>query len=792
MDYHYVSLVPEQPQQHHLHHPAPINSHIYASFAGIRARRNSNGTFVDASTMWWDEERIEATVTRQFVLAQLRPNEQEKLDAPLEFGDGLTDDTYWEWIESKAKRIFLILVDLGVPDQIFGVINDSWDDGDLPVPLDQVERLQLTYNRDERLEKKFFIKQFDYLLRYIQNGNIVNYDDAEVVPLESAERRPVGAVAGLTHPKVDKVHLPGRPYDIFLRRRIPLGTSPGRMPQEEFLSGIEQMRSVEHSHLTSLWASYTYHGFGYLLLTPVHDTTLKSLLTVTPPSIKILAKLDRRILVLNWIHCLADAIAFLHSQGIAHSNIKPSNVMFGLDNNIFLGDTGIFPQSTITGEKRGFDRESYDYSSPEQARPPVAATVHLPVSRPAPTRRNPGPGSISSGSSGAFPNSAVSSANDISSVFTNSTDPSMYPPQQPNGSGIKHDPQKSDIFSLSTIFLEILTFLFKRTSRNFASHRSAKNKTPGRGGGLPDASFHKNLGQVENWMSTLTKDAKKKEDKLFKGVPHIISLCGEMLNPNPAERPTASSVQERIYTILTEHCGLGVVGERQASTIHCESRMPEGEWTQSPGLDQLRLESQRAAAAACARVNPLITEMKAMALGNGGVIYGVEKIEASVSPTSPTSPTSPASPASLKRSDGDRMSVMTKTTSRSSGKSSGTKTRSGSPTINGPFMAKPKVRAHEAPVYASLSPFDLRCGMILMFNSSKFRMKESRLIMKTKHRQDPRTRPLWKFSRTAKLVDVEKMGKTSCRVTAVSLITTTLTITVSRLPCFMPIMRDGI
>ena len=697
MDFRRASLVAEQPQRHNHRDRAATNSHIYASFAGIRASHNSNGTLVDASTMWWDEERIEATVTRQFVLAQLRHDEQAKLDAPLEFGDGLTDDTYWEWIESKAKRIFLILVDLGVPDQIFGVVNDSWDDDDLPVALDQIERLRLTYDRDQKVEKKFFIKQFDYLLRYIQKGDNICYEDAEVVPLELAEKRPVGAVAGLTHPNVDKVHLPGRPDDIFLRRRIPLGTSPGHMPQEEFLSGIEKMKSIEHNHLTSLWASYTFRGFGYLLLTPVHDNTLKSFLTITPPSVKILAKRDRRVLLLNWIHCLADAISFLHGQGISHGNIKPSNIMLDIDNNIFLGDTGIFPQSTITGEKRGFDKETYDYSSPEQARPPVAATIHLPVSRPSPTRRNPGPGSSSSGSS----------AGDMASVSSYSTDLSTPPPPFTSGTGAKHDPQKSDIFSLGTIFLEILTFLLKRPSRNFSSHRSAKNKTPGRGGGLPDASFHKNLGQVEIWMSTLTKDAGKKEDKLFRGVPNILSLCAEMLSPNPDERPQASSVQDRIYNILTQYCGLGIVGEGHASTIHCESRLPEEPWASTPGLDQLRLESQRAAAAACASVNPLATEMRTLALGNGGVIYGMEMKGAPGSPTSSTSPTSQTSPmsptATMRRSDSDRISMMTRTSSRSGeGKSSSaTKTRSGSGTVNGLYKARPKARPHEAPVYAS-------------------------------------------------------------------------------------------
>ncbi len=600
MDYRRASLGVNRQQQ------ATSNSHIYASFAGAGSSRTTHGILFDSPTMWWDEERIDVAVTRQFVASKLRPDEQVRLDEPLGFGDGLTDDTYMEWINLKAKRIFLILVDLGVPDQIFGVIDDSWDDEDLPIPLDQVERLQLTYDKDEKLEKKFFHRQFYYLLRNIQKGDQLYYDDEEVVPLELAEKRPVGAV--LTHSNVDKVHLPGRPDDLLFRRRIPLGVTPGRMPHEEFLSGVEAMRTIEHQHLTSLWASYIHQGCGYLLLTPVHDSTLKSFLAVTPQSIKILAKQDRRQLLLNWLLCLADALSFLHRQGMAHRNIKPSNVMLDVDNNIFFGDSGIFPTQHLEGEKQGFDREVYDYSAPEQGnRPAPPPPVSLPVSRPisrhgSTTRRPSGPSSQHSTQPQliSFGNTSPVSPPSTASF----TIPSNSPPR-PNGTfRTSTDPQKADVFSLGTIFLEILTFLLKRASRNFSSHRSAKNKTPGRGGGLPDASFHKNLAQVESWMETLVKDAKKKDDKVFRGVPRIIRLISDMLQVEPDERPTSTQVQERLYNILSEQCGLGSSIDEPRSRIHCENKDPEVD-DFNVGFEQLRLASQRAAAEACASVNPV-------------------------------------------------------------------------------------------------------------------------------------------------------------------------------------------
>jgi serine/threonine protein kinase len=687
MDHRRTSLVQNRQQK------PSSNSHIYPSFAGAIGTRNTNGILAESTTMWWDEERIEATVTRQFVLSKLRPDEAQRLDQPLEFGDGLTDDTYWEWIESKAKRIFLILVDLDVPDQIFGVIDDSWDDDDLPVPLDQVERLQLTYNKDEKLEKKFFYRQFNYLLRNIPKGENVYYDDEEVVPLELAEKRPVGAVTGLTHSNIDKVHLPGRPDDILIRRKIPLGIPPGRMPPEEFLSGIEAMKVVEHEHLTCLWASYIHQGCGYLLLTPVNDSTLKSFLTITPQSMKILAKQDRRILLLNWIHCLADALASLHRQGLSHRNIKPSNIMLDADNHIFLGDTGIFPATTGSGEKRGFDKESYDYSAPEQApRPPHPAPVLLPVSRPTSMRRA---NSINTVNSSVYPSASLvststsnSNSTDLASIHTSSTgsQPSTSPPSA-NGTSRKHDPQKSDVYSLGTIFLEILTFLLKRASRNFASHRSAKNKTPGRGGGLPDSSFHKNRVQVESWMGILAKDASKKEDKVFRGVSHILALVEKMLSAHPEDRPSAQDVQERLHTILTKHSGLGPPPEGGTGHIHCEARSVEASSDFNFGFDELRLASQRAAAEACANVNPTATTLTQMSLGNGGTIYGIEKVETTFS---------------AKGRDNDRMSVSTGKSRSSEGKISKIGSGTGS-AVSAGGKPKPKAKAWQAPVYAGMS-----------------------------------------------------------------------------------------
>jgi len=157
------------------------------------------------------------------------------------------------------------------------------------------------------------------------------------------------------------------------------------MPKEEYLAGIDAMKSTEHPHLMSLWASYTHYSTGFVLLQPVCSSTLKQYLIATPPSIKILAKTDRRLLLMNWLHCLSSALAFLHSKGLSHRKIKPSNVMFDTDNSIFLGDSGIFDHDS-TGESTN-EKETYEYASPEQVDFPEPTSPLLPIIPQIPSRK---------------------------------------------------------------------------------------------------------------------------------------------------------------------------------------------------------------------------------------------------------------------------------------------------------------------------------------------------------------------------------------------------------------------
>ncbi|TRX89129.1 hypothetical protein FHL15_009942 [Xylaria flabelliformis] len=508
--------------------------------------------------MWWDTSLIEATVTRQFVCSHLIPTEIERLDQPLGFGDGLTDGTYWEWLE-KAKRIFLILADLGIPDQIFGIIDDSWDDNDLPIALDQVGRLALTPGRDDRIAKKFYARQFHYLVHYIDKGKHVVYQDDELVPVV-VDRWP-----GLpTNNTTDRVGLPNRPGETFSRRRISVGTNPGMMSMESFLSEINSAKNLQSDHLASFYGSYLHQGSAYVIFTHTSDHNLKSLLSTTPGPLKSLAKQDRRRLVMNWIHCLTDTLCYIHRKGRSHGNIKPSTILFCPNNYIFYANMSrLYGEvATSASEKSVFDRESYDYAAPEQWYRPS----------PSAQRRN------------MVQRSSVSTSSESTtfSISRGGSDTSS------NASSALHtpnpllDPQAADIFSLGCVILDLLSLQMKRTAKAFGSHRAAKHKLAGRGGAVLDSSFHKNPGQVESWMTGLAKDAAKKDDVVFRGIAPMLHVVTRMLSVLPQERPTAQEVEQAMYKILTEKC--------QMAEPHCVHQY--GSELDLSGLGNLTIHEQ--------------------------------------------------------------------------------------------------------------------------------------------------------------------------------------------------------
>jgi serine/threonine protein kinase len=510
--------------------------------------------------IWWTDERINQRVTQDFVTSRLQPQEREKLHQPVGFGD-LSDDTYMEWILEKARRLFLILAEIGEADGIFAVVDRSWDDDDLPLEMDDIEQLDLSNRRDEHASARFFSTQFTFLLRELREGVHIDYAPNEEVPLEYVMGR-LPPAASLQN--WSRVHLPKKPDEVYVRRKFSLGTpdSPD-IHEAAFMMDVESARMVEHEHVAPAWASYTANGIGYVVTNFVGQHTLRTFIDHrTPAQYQKLAKPQRRWLVLNWLHCLTDALATLHQNGFCHSAIRPSNIIIDENNNIAFSD--ISSLETFQRDKRPDPMDAYTYGAPEaqirfspfDARPRTPAPVIAARKASTASKRSSG----SSDSGGSQGKKAVRAPTTDFSGFRfgfKRTKTATKPRSR------VHETEKADIFSMGCVFLEIVTFMLKKKPHEFIKHRSSKQKiNTGGKSSRTDSSFHANMDKVDSWMLVLEKASFEHEDDAFRAVPHILVLIRAMLNEAPGARPAAREVRDALLEIMTVytsipdvHCG---------------------------------------------------------------------------------------------------------------------------------------------------------------------------------------------------------------------------------------------
>jgi len=552
--------------------------------------------------IWWDNQRIQDTVTEAYVHDKIPhiPGSglREKLNQPMAFGNGLTDTTYLEWIMEKAPRLFLILLKMGLPEQIFGVVDDSWDDDDLPIAADQVARLKLSYQPDPALDKRFFRKQFYFLLKDIPRGGHVEFEDDDVIPLELEQRK-----SGISFSQniEDRVSLPRGQGNVFLRRKTPLGDGPSLVKENVFLTEAENAKSVTHPHIVEVFASYTYQGAGYLLQSPACDNTLKSFLQTPPPLFKQMNRHQKRRQLLVWCHCLSDAIAYLNDKGIVHEDIRPRSILLE-GTNIYFADFGNSKALETASRKVGNDSiesERFEYGAPEiwgQTSPTSAISMST-----------SNPTSLTSFSSSVpkspitifFPRQkeSVSSSSEGSASTVNEVRVSSLTNSSTYGDWMStsNSRSKTSVFSLACVFLDVLSFHFKKKTHAFTTHRAHRKRRTARSGSMPDSSFHNNLSQVSSWIEILDHDAAKTKDGEDRAMRQVLLLCQEMLQLDPNNRPGPAEVRDRLWTIVKAEGGMphcGCVGGNSPGREHMEELALLGrhdgdwEWPWESGIER--------------------------------------------------------------------------------------------------------------------------------------------------------------------------------------------------------------
>ncbi|KAF3920920.1 hypothetical protein AA313_de0202729 [Arthrobotrys entomopaga] len=276
---------------------------------------------------------------------------------PVAFGAGLTDETYMEWIIHKASRLFLILLHMGVPEQIFWIIDDAWDDADLPIARRTVPRLALSSQPDEEVDEKFWRTQFQFLLKGINAGEHIEYEEQEVVPLEVLEKLP-------SHGDfvVEKVVRPygKRNHDYITRITVPA--------DDDFKLHIETIRSrsISHANIVELFASYTQNDTNYLLYRPAPTVTLEAFFRSPSYFIAAMSMSEKRVLAFNWIIGLVSGIAFLHLKNIRHGDINPLNIHVMDDGSkLMFCDAGAVTGTLDVFNRQGRAEVRDEYGAPE-------------------------------------------------------------------------------------------------------------------------------------------------------------------------------------------------------------------------------------------------------------------------------------------------------------------------------------------------------------------------------------------------------------------------------------------
>jgi serine/threonine protein kinase len=153
----------------------------------------------------------------------------------------------------------------------------------------------------------------------------------------------------------------------FARKRIVRGRTikDQRGQLIEFEQEVAILKRVRHRHLVTFIASYSDLESFSLILGPVANDVLKSMLSrqsrERPLSSEDIGALRRSF------GCLATALAYLHEQKVRHKDIKPGNILIS-NGTVYLCDFGISrdwsasEHSTTTGDVIKYTRR---YCAPE-------------------------------------------------------------------------------------------------------------------------------------------------------------------------------------------------------------------------------------------------------------------------------------------------------------------------------------------------------------------------------------------------------------------------------------------
>jgi len=136
--------------------------------------------------------------------------------------------------------------------------------------------------------------------------------------------------------------------------------SPGFLAR--FKDEIRALQNLTHAHIVEIYDAGVHGHLPYLVVRYMPGGSLADRIQASP---------DHRLSIdeLDWLPAVADALDFVHAQGILHRDVKPANLLFDEFGNVHLTDFGVAkilgdanrPDLTVSGTVG-----SPAYMAPEQ------------------------------------------------------------------------------------------------------------------------------------------------------------------------------------------------------------------------------------------------------------------------------------------------------------------------------------------------------------------------------------------------------------------------------------------
>ena len=137
--------------------------------------------------------------------------------------------------------------------------------------------------------------------------------------------------------------------DVNLRRRVAIKVLHTRLAQEDMQAFLKEARIVarmEHPGIVKVIEFDQHENVHYLVMNYAPSGSVRQ--RHAPEEIVPLET------VVSYVWQVAEALEYIHAQGVIHQDIKPENMLLGKDEEILLSDFGIatfvYPASTVMSQ----------------------------------------------------------------------------------------------------------------------------------------------------------------------------------------------------------------------------------------------------------------------------------------------------------------------------------------------------------------------------------------------------------------------------------------------------------